>query len=38
MQLKAKERKVVLKGLKGSWADLTLREYGHRIAMRALVG
>ena len=34
----AKERKVVLKGLKGSWADLTLREYGHRIAMRALVG
>ena len=36
--LEKAKRQLVLKGLKGSWADLTLREYGHRVAMRALVG
>lgn len=32
----AKERKTVMKSLKGNWGDLALREYGHRVVMRAL--
>ena len=32
----AKDRKVIMKGLKGQWADLAIREHGHRVVMRAL--
>lgn len=32
----AKERKTMMKSLKGNWGDLALREYGHRVVMRAL--
>lgn len=32
----AKERKIVMKALKGNWADMALREHGHRAVMRAL--
>eukprot|EP01046_Picozoa_sp_COSAG06_P022682 COSAG06_NODE_1769_length_8430_cov_3.135518_3_plen_731_part_00 len=32
----AKERKAVMKSLKGNWGDIALREHGHRVVMRAL--